>query len=43
MAASAEDGGVGSKVPADEWIGGSEVPAGEVPRPTETELPRLSM
>jgi hypothetical protein len=41
VAASAEDG-VGSKVPADEWIDGSKVPAGDVPRPTETEFPRLS-
>ena len=35
MAASAGDDGVGSKVPADEWIGGSKVPAGEVPKPSE--------
>jgi hypothetical protein len=43
VAASAEDDGDGSKVPADEWIDGSKVPAGEVPMPTETELPRLTM
>ena len=35
VAASAEGDGVGSKVPADQWIGGSKVPAGKVPKPTE--------
>ena len=34
MAASADDGG-GSKVPADEWIDGSKVPAGDVPMSTD--------
>ena len=35
MAARAGDDGVGSKVPADEWIHGSKVPADEVPKPTK--------
>ena len=34
MAASANCG-VGSKVPAGEWMDGSKVPAGDVPEPTD--------
>ena len=34
MAASAEYG-VGSKVPAGEWMDGIKVPAGDVPEPTD--------
>ena len=35
MAARAGDDGVGSKVPAGEWMDGIKVPAGDVPEPTD--------